>query len=161
VIPILAALWAAVGVLLLIGLLRGGSLGPPRIRERRLASRETRIPAADELDGEWIYGDRPERKPRPRREDTEEEARRKADEIVKDAELRALEILTSAEGARSHAEAELAREQARMAEKSKRLSQFLADALEEVERAAANGSTPSNHDLSGVEALRDELRSTE
>ena len=74
------------------------------------------------------------------------------------AELRAQEILGSAERTRSQVEAELAREQARMAERSKKLSDFLADALEEVERASANGSA-SAKDLAELEALRDELRS--
>ena len=45
-----------------------------------------------------------------------------------------------------------------MAERSKKLSDFLADALEEVERASANGSA-SAEDLAELEALRDELRS--
>jgi len=77
---------------------------------------------------------------------------------VRAAELRAQEILGSAERTRSQVEADLAREQARMAERSKKLSDFLADALEEVERASANGSA-SAKDLAELEALRDELRS--
>ncbi len=79
---------------------------------------------------------------------------------MKDAELKAHEILSAAERARTQVEAELAHEQADLAEKSKTLSEFLANALEEVERASANG-TASAHDLGELEALRDELRSTE
>ncbi|MET0202090.1 MAG: hypothetical protein ABW114_15020 [Gaiellaceae bacterium] len=46
-----------------------------------------------------------------------------------------------------------------MAEMSKKLSDFLANALEEVERASVNGST-SAEELAELEALRDELRSS-
>ena len=113
-----------------------------------------------DLDAEWIYGDRAERKPQARPRGLNEEARLEAEAIVRDAELKAREILASAERARSRVEAELAREQAHMAEKSKKLSEFLSNALEEVERASANGRA-SAHDLDELEALREELRSTE
>lgn len=59
------------------------------------------------------------------------------------------------------ARAELAREQAHMTEKSKRLSEFLANALEELESASVNGPA-SIRDLGGLqEELRDTLRDTE
>jgi vacuolar-type H+-ATPase subunit H len=79
---------------------------------------------------------------------------------VKNAELRAQEIVATTERGRSQVEAELLRKQAQMAEKSKKLSEFLTNALEEVERASANGAA-SPPDLGELEALRDELRSTE
>ena len=158
-IQILATLWAVVGVLLLVGLVWSRSSRPSRARQRGPATSEATIPAAD--DDEWIYGDRPERKSLVKPEEMAEEARREARAIVRDAELKALEILTSAERARSRSEAELAREQARLADKRERLSQFLANALEEVDQASANGSTVSAHDLGDLEALRDELRRTE
>jgi vacuolar-type H+-ATPase subunit H len=113
-----------------------------------------------DLDAEWIYGDRAERKPQARPREVNEEATLEAEAIVRDAELKAREILAAAERARSRVEAELAREQAQMAEKSKKLSEFLSNALEEVERASANGRA-SAHDLDELEALREELRSTE
>ena len=113
-----------------------------------------------ELDAEWIYGDRAERKPQARPREVNEETTSEAEAIVRDAELKAREIIAAAEQARSRVEAELAREQAQMAEKSKKLSEFLSNALEEVERASANGRA-SAHDLDELEALREELRSTE
>ena len=131
-----------------------------RARQRRLTKRESDTPAVGDLDAEWIYGDRAEHRPRAGRQELEEEATREAEAIVKDAELKAHEILSAAERARTQVEAELAHEQADLAEKSKTLSEFLANALEEVERASANG-TASAHDLGELEALRDELRSTE
>lgn len=159
-IPILASLWALVGVLALVWLVWSGRLGPSRTRQRRVAKRQSSTPAVGDLDSEWIYGDRAERKPQARPQELTEEARLEAEAIVKDAEHKAHEILAAAERARSQVEAELAREQAHMAEKSKKLSEFLANALEEVERASANGAA-SPHDLGELEALRDELRSTE
>ena len=75
------------------------------------------------------------------------------------AELKAQEILASAERARSHVEEELALEQVRMAEMSKKLSDFLANALEEVESTSVNGSTTAE-ELAELEALREELRSS-
>ena len=79
-----------------------------------------------------------------------------------DAELRAHDILAQSERERSQVEAELALERADLAEKSKRLSEFLANALEEVESALANGSSTTNaSDLRELEALHDELRGTE
>ena len=89
-----------------------------------------------------------------------EEATLEAEAIARDAELKAREILATAERARNRVEAELAREETQMAEKSKKLSEFLSNALEEVERASANGRA-SAHDLDELEALREELRSTE
>lgn len=157
---ILASLWALVAVLALVWLVWSGRLGPSRTRQRRLAKRQSSIPAVGDLDSEWIYGDRAEGKPRARPQEMKEEATREAEAIVKDAEFKAREILAGAERERSHVEAELAREKAHMAEKSMRLSEFLANALEEVERASANGSA-SAHDLGELEALRDELGSTE
>ena len=153
-------LWTVVGAFLLFGLVWRAWLRPARLR-RRLEEGPANLPAADDLDAEWIYGDRPERKPLARPEEIAEEARREAQAIVNDAELKALEILTSAERARTRSEAEIAREQARLAETSERLSRFLANALEEVERASANGSTVTTHDLGELEALRDDLRATE
>jgi vacuolar-type H+-ATPase subunit H len=159
VILALAILWALVGVLALAWLVWSGRLR--LTRERRPAKPQASARAASDLDAEWIYGDRAERKPLARpQEPTEEEARLEAEAIVKDAERKAHEILAAAERARSHVEAELAREQAHMAEKSKKLSEFLTNALEEVERASANGAA-SPPDLGELEALRDELRSTE
>jgi hypothetical protein len=90
----------------------------------------------------------------------DEETRLEAEAIVRDAELKARENLAAAERARSRVEAELARDQAHMAEKSKKLSEFLSNVLEGVERAAANGGA-SAHDLDELEAQREELRNTE
>jgi hypothetical protein len=156
VIPVLAALWALVGALALVWLVASGRLR--LTRQRRPVKVQSTSSAAGDLDAEWIYGDRAERKPRPR--ELNEEANLEADAIVKDAELRAREIIAAAERARSRVEAELAREQAHMAEKSKKLSDFLANALEEVERASANGRA-SAHEVEELEALREELRNTE
>jgi hypothetical protein len=159
VIVILAALSALVGVL---------AIGWLLWRRRRGLSR-TRLPhgsradsAAHDLDADWIYGDRGNRALGVHRRETEENARREAEAIIRDAELRAHEILAQSDHQRSQVEAELARERADLAEKSKRLSEFLANTLEEVERASANGSaTTSASDLEGLEALHDELRGTE
>jgi hypothetical protein len=157
VILILACLWTLVGVLALLWFVRR------RLRltsQRRPAKPQSSTRAVGDLDAEWIYGNRAERKPHARPQELNEEARLEAEAIVKDAELKAQEIVAAAERARSDVEAELAREQARMDERSKKLSEFLANALEEVERASANGSA-SAHDLGELEALREELRSTE
>jgi hypothetical protein len=156
-IQVLVVLWAFVGGVVLVVVAWRGWLRPSRLRQLEERSRAN-PPAADELDAEWIYGDRAERRSRGTPREIEEEARGRAEAIVRAAEHRAQEILASAERARSQVEAELAREQARMAERSKKLSDFLADALEEVERASANGSA-SAEDLAELEALRDELRS--
>jgi hypothetical protein len=160
-IALLAILWGVVGALLVIGLvwrrrasLSSKSEGHPGTGG---SSPPTR-PMEDGVDEEWIYGDR-SRWARPQQ--LEDEARREAEAIVKDAELKALEILTSAERARSHVDAELAREQTRMAAKTRTLSRFLANAIEEVERAAANAATASIPDLRELRALRDELRTSE
>jgi len=155
VIAALAILWALVGVLALLWLAWSGRLRLTRGRRPQASAR-----GASDLDAEWIYGDRGERGPQARPQELNEEARLEARAVVKDAELKAHEILAAAERARSQVEAELAREQAHMAEKSKKLSEFLTNALEEVERASANGAA-SAHDLGELEALRDELSSTE
>jgi len=158
VIPVLAGLWALVGALALVWLVASGRLRLTRQRRPVKAQSTSRAPG--DLDAEWIYGDRAERKPQPKPRELNEEARLEADAIVKDAELKAREIIAAAERARSRVEAELAREQAHMAEKSRKLSDFLANALEEVERASANGRA-SAHDVEELEALREELRNTE
>jgi vacuolar-type H+-ATPase subunit H len=162
VILILAALWALVGIAALVWLVASGRLGGTG--RRGPARVQSNAQAASDLDAEWIYGDRVERRPHARaresNDEAREEARREADAIVKDAELKAREIIAAAESARSRVEAELARERAQMAEKSKKLSEFLANALEEVERASANGRA-SAHDVEELEALREELRNTE
>jgi hypothetical protein len=158
VIPVLAGLWALVGVLALVWLVASGRLR--LTRQRQPAKSQSTARAVGDLDAEWIYGDRAERKPQARPREVNEEATLEAEAIVRDAELKAREILAAAERARSRVEAELAREQAQMAEKSKKLSEFLSNALEEVERASANGRA-SAHDLDELEALREELRSTE
>ena len=156
-IAALAILWALVGVLALLWLAWSGRLR--LTRDRRPAKPQASAGASD-LDAEWIYGDHAERRPQARPQELNEEARLEARAVVKDAELKAHEILAAAEHARSQVEAELAREQAHMAEKSKKLSEFLTNALEGVERASANGAA-SAHDLGELEALRDELSSTE
>jgi len=153
VIAILAVLWALVGALALGWLLWHRS----RRVWRRRPLRKPAEPAAHDFDADWIYGDRGERRSRQFRE-VEERARDEAEAIVRDAELRALEILAESERERSQVHAELARERADLAEKSKRLSEFLANTLEEVERASANGSSTTSHDLEELEALQDELR---
>jgi vacuolar-type H+-ATPase subunit H len=158
VILILAALWALVGVAALVWLVASGRLGSPG--RRRPARAQSTAPTVSERDAEWIYGDRVERRPHAPAREPNEEARLEADAIVKDAELKAREIIAAAERARSRVEAELAREQTHMAEKSRKLSDFLANTLEEVERASANGPT-SAQDLQELEALREELRKTE
>jgi len=153
VIAILAVLWA------LVGALAFGWLLWHRSRQvwRRRPLRKPAEPAAHDFDADWIYGDRGERRSQQFRE-VEERARDEAEAIVRDAELRALEILAESERERSQVHAELARERADLAEKSKRLSEFLANTLEEVERASANGSSTTSHDLEELEALQDELR---
>jgi hypothetical protein len=130
------------------------------MRHRRLAKRQSVTPAVGNQDAEWIYGDRAKQLPRRPPPGPTEEARLESEAIVRDAKLEAQEILARAQRARDHVEAELAREQAEVAEKSKRLSDFLANALEEVDLASANGSA-SAHDLDELEAIRKELGSTE
>jgi hypothetical protein len=161
VIAILAVLWAVVGILAFGWLLWTGRLGPRRTPEQRRAQRRMAESSAAD-DAEWIYGERVRRTPRPSLQETEERARREAEAIVRDAELKARSIVSAAEGARREVVAELAREQADLAEKTSRLAEFLASTLEEVERASANGSgTVSAHDLEQLEALQDELRGGE
>jgi hypothetical protein len=98
--------------------------------------------------------------PRSSSVETEEGARTEAAAIVREAELKAREIVAAAERARSQVEAELARERADLAEKSRRLAEFLTSALEEVERTSADGSrTAGAYDLDEeLEALQAELR---
>ena len=157
-IPVLAGLWALVGALALIWLVASRRLR--LTRQRRPAKSQSTARATGDLDAEWIYGDRAERKTQARPRGLNEEAGLEAEAIARDAELKAREILATAERARNRVEAELAREETQMAEKSKKLSEFLSNALEEVERASANGRA-SAHDLDELEALREELRSTE
>jgi hypothetical protein len=88
------------------------------------------------------------------------EAERAAEAIVEGAELKAREALIEAEHQRARLEQEMqevAREQALMAVKHRKLSEFLLTALEEIERTSANGSA----NIRGLEELRDELHSTE
>jgi hypothetical protein len=147
-------LWALVGALAFGWLLWQRRRGVLRTRLLRKPAE----PAAHDFDADWIYGDRSERKSRPDFRKVEERASVEAEAIVRDAELRALEILAESERERSQVQAELARERADLAEKSKRLSEFLANTLEEVERASANGSSTTSRDLEELEALQDELR---
>jgi len=58
------------------------------------------------------------------------------------------------------AQQEVAHERALMEMKHKKLSEFLLAALKDVEQTSTNGSA-SAHDLAELEALRDELSSTE
>lgn len=88
------------------------------------------------------------------------EAEQEAEAIVKNGELKAGAALSRVERERGRLEQqmqEVAREQALMAVKQKRLSEFLLTALEEIERASANGST----NIAELQVLRDELRSSE
>jgi vacuolar-type H+-ATPase subunit H len=164
---VLASLWVFVGVLTLAWLLWSGksrSSGRPHARKGR-----SEAAPVDELDAEWIYGDRAGRNPPTRLVDPDAptsdgeavlKAKHKAATILEDAEAKAREILAEAERTRREVEAELARERAEMAEKSKKLSEFLVNTLDEVERVYENGSGNA-HDLGELESLRDELRSTE
>jgi hypothetical protein len=157
VIPILAGLWAFVGVVALCWLAwsRRHSFRPSRSRQRREADSSAR-----NVDADWIYGDRGERKPRRPRPTAEEGS--EAREIVADAERKARDILAEADRVRKEVEAELAAERTDLALKSKRLFEFLANTLEEVERAGANGSsTMTAHDLEELEAMHDQLSDTE
>jgi hypothetical protein len=149
VIAILLALWTLVGVLALVWLVW-------RAHQRRLARRQAVTQAVDNQDADWIYGNRVERRPAG----PTEEAKREAEAIVTGAKLEAQEILARAQRARDHVEVELAREQAQVAEKSKKLTEFLAHALEQVERASANGAA-NDQDLDELEAMRKELGSAE
>ncbi len=156
-IPILAGLWAFVGVVALCWLAwsRRHSFRPSRSRQRREADSSAR-----NVDADWIYGDRGERKPRRPRPTAEEAS--EAREIVADAERQARDILAEADRVRKEVEAELAAERADLALKSKRLFEFLANTLEEVERAGANGSSAMTaHDLEELEAMHDQLSDTE
>jgi hypothetical protein len=101
---------------------------------------------------------------RKKSQELQEKASREAEAIIQAAETKAGEALVEVERARGRLEREVqrvAREQALMTAKHKKLSNLLLTALEEIERASANGSaTP--HDLGGLqEELRDTLRSTE
>jgi hypothetical protein len=162
VIAILAALWAVVGILALGWLLWTGRLGPRRTPEQRRAQRRMAESSAASFDAEWIYGERARRAPRPTAQEVEERATCVAVAMVWEGVLGAGDLVAAAERARTQVEADLAREQADLAEKSRRLAEFLAGTLEEVERASANGSgTVSAHDLEQLEALQDELRGGE
>jgi hypothetical protein len=89
-----------------------------------------------------------------------EKAEREAEAIVRNAELKADEVLSGVERERGRLERErqeVAREQALVAVKRKSLADFLLTALEEIERASANGSA----NIRGLEELRDQLRSTD
>jgi hypothetical protein len=157
VIPILAGLWAVVGVVALgwLAWSRRHSFGPSRSRQRREADSSAR-----NVDADWIYGDRGERKPRRPRPTAGEASEARA--IVADAERKAGDILAEADRVRREVEAELAAERADLALKRERLFKFLANTLEEVERAAANGSSPMTaHDLEELEAMHDQLSDTE
>jgi hypothetical protein len=160
VILVLAGLWALVGAVALIWLV--ASRRSRLTRQRRPEKAQSAARAVGDLDAEWIYGDRAERKPQARPREVNEETTNEAEAIVRDAELKARNIIAGAEGARREIVAELAREQADLAEKTSRLAEFLAGTLEEVERASANGSgAVSAHDLEQLEALQDELRGGE
>jgi hypothetical protein len=164
VIAVLAILWGVVAALLLIGLVWSRRRGLFPGREWQPGDEESGLPVAPDIDERrhWARSEEPQGEATREAEATrEDEARREAEAIVMDAESKAREILTSAERARSHVEAELAREQARVAENTKKLLRFLANALEEVERASANGTTASIPDLRELRALRDELRNSE
>jgi hypothetical protein len=162
VIAILAVLWTAVGILALAWLLWTGRVGPRRTAEQRPAQGRSAESSAPDVDAEWIYGERSRRNPRPSSQEAEEHARRTAETIVRDGEIKARHIVAAAKQARRQVEAELAREQADLAEKRRRLIEFLASTLEEVERASANGSgIVSPRDLEQLEALQEELRDRE
>jgi hypothetical protein len=101
---------------------------------------------------------------RKKSQELQEKASREAEAIIQAAEAKAGEALVEVERARGRLEREVqrvAREQALMTAKHKKLSDLLLTALEEIERASANGSA-SPRDLGGLqEELRDTLRSTE
>ena len=153
----LVGIWVVVGVMALVLLVATGS---SRRRERRPANGPSPTRNAAALDSDWIYGDHAERQLRANPRESKGEATREAETILREAESQAREIVLAAENARARIEAELAREQADVAEKGKRLSEFLTSTLAEVERATANGSA-SSRDLAELEALRDELSSTD
>jgi hypothetical protein len=107
-------------------------------------------------------GELVERAERERRE-LLDKAWQEADSIVKEAELKAGEALIAVERARGRLEQELqevAREKTLVAERQQKLSEFLLKALEEVERASADGSA-SIHDLAELRELRERLYSSE
>jgi hypothetical protein len=107
-------------------------------------------------------GELVERAERERRE-LLDKAWQEADSIVKEAELKAGEALVAVERARGRLEQELqevAREKTLVAERQQKLSEFLLKALEEVERASADGSA-SIHDLAELRELRERLHSSE
>jgi hypothetical protein len=109
----------------------------------------------------------------PERRELLEKARQEAETIVKEAELKAGEALIAVERARGRLEQELQevqreeqelqevqREKTLVAERQQKLSEFLLKALEEVERASADGSA-SIHDLAELRELRERLQSSE
>jgi cell division septum initiation protein DivIVA len=217
------ALLTAGGVLVVGWLLVSGRRVVSKTRGRRSAKRRSSIlDAGDVRDADWIYGDRATRERRARSIPSEsgeadlhgrepsptESAKAEAEAILRDAELKAAEILERARSEREslleerlvaaeraalemndkadqeaaaivknaelkagevlieverargrleHEMQELAREQARMAAKHERLSEFLLTALEEIERASPNGSAQ----IGGLQELRDELQSSD
>jgi hypothetical protein len=220
VTPILVALSTAAGVVVLGWLLISGRRVLSRTRVPRSAAGGSSVVAAGDVrDADWIYGDRAalERRARRTRSQSDEANQEmhepsqtvsEAEAIVRDAELKAVEILARAqkdreslleqtrvsaertvlklkekaereaaaivknaevkagdalvgvERARARLEQEMqevAREQARMAAKHEKLSEFLLTALEEIERASANGSA----NVDGLQELRDELQKTD
>jgi cell division septum initiation protein DivIVA len=206
VIPILAGLWALVGVLALVWLVWSGRLGPSRTRQRferrgsitpspeeiRHVSISSRLGGydrretdqllseiADSFELVWhqrsdLYDEvkrlQVEVQDADRRQQVQSaetaglQARLKYREVTIAKLREEVERMEADRGAlfadSERARTELARERAQMAEKSKRLSEFLANVLEEVERTA-NGSA-SVRDLDGLqEELRDTLRDSE
>jgi hypothetical protein len=179
--PIVMALLTAGGILVVGWLLLSGTRVVSQTRARRSAKirrsqsqrvrdqaeailRDAELQALDVLERahterESLLEERLEAAEREALE-IKERAEQEAAAITKDAELRAGEVLVEVERARARLEQdmqELAREQARIAAKHERLSEFLLTALEEIERASPNGSTK----IGGLQELRDELQSTE
>jgi hypothetical protein len=104
-------------------------------------------------DSDWIYGHRagPTRRT---------QAQGEAEAIVKDAELRAAEIIAAAKEERARLERELADERALLAEERTQLAHFLARALAEVERTSRNGSEGAA-DHTQLQELQKRLTETE
>jgi regulator of protease activity HflC (stomatin/prohibitin superfamily) len=161
VIAALTILWATVGVAALAWLIWTATRNRTGATDGGRGGRRAAEPSPAGLaDDEWIYGARA--RPRPSLLEIEAAAERDADGIVKEAERKAREIVAAAEQERSRMEKQLARDQADLAEKTRRVADFLASMLAEVERTAANGSgTVSTHELEVLEALEDELRRAE
>jgi hypothetical protein len=115
----------------------------------------------DPVDVSSQSGELSEATPRGQGRPATSSAEAEAAAILRDAEQRAAEILVRAEREREslleQKMDELARDQALMAEQQKRLSELLDKALEEIERAPANGSP----NVGWLQALRDKLRTAE